>query len=47
MGERRNESTEARPELEGRLRHRLREAFRDDAERLRDFAGHDFPGWSV
>ncbi|HVM41296.1 MAG TPA: hypothetical protein VM618_11025, partial [Acidimicrobiia bacterium] len=25
----------------------LREALRDDSDRLRDFAGDDFPEWSV
>jgi hypothetical protein len=29
------------------LRAALAEAFRDDAERLRAFAGRDFPGWTV
>jgi hypothetical protein len=29
------------------MRDRLREAFRDDAERLREFAGQEFPDWSV
>ena len=47
MGERRN-SAPARPApLSGRLRDRLREAFRDDAERLREFVGEDFPEWAV
>ncbi len=29
------------------LREALEAAFRDDAERLRAFAGRDFPGWTV
>ena len=29
------------------LRAALREAFAEDADRLRDVAGRDFPGWSV
>jgi len=47
MAERRNESDEAPPELGSWLRCRLAEAFRDDAERMREFAEQDFPGWSV
>ncbi len=33
--------------LDPPLREALSEAFRDDAERLRAFAGRDFPGWTV
>ncbi len=29
------------------LRRRLRDAFRDDAQRLRELAGREFPRWSV
>jgi len=47
MAERRNESDDAPPELGSWLRCRLEEAFRDDAQRMREFAGQDFPGWSV
>jgi len=47
MDERRNESRDASPELAPRLRDRLTEAFRDDADRLREYAGEEFPDWSV
>jgi hypothetical protein len=47
MEERRNESPSQPPGLTDRLRVRLAEALRDDADRLRAFAGRDFPGWSV
>jgi hypothetical protein len=47
MSERRNAAPEVPPSLDGRLVSRLREALRDDAERLREFSGRDFPGWSV
>jgi hypothetical protein len=47
MDERRNAAPEVPPSLDGRLVSRLREAFRDDAQRLREFAGRDFPGWPV
>jgi hypothetical protein len=47
MEERRNESPEAPPALEERVLQRLREAFSDDAERLRTLTGQDFPRWSV
>lgn len=33
--------------LDGGLRERMIDAFRDDADRLRHFAGRDFPGWTV
>ena len=47
MAERRNASPERPPRLTARLRERLAEALRDDAERLRAFAGREFPGWTV
>jgi hypothetical protein len=47
MDERRNESPDEPPELSRRLRERLVDAFRDDADRLREFAGEDFPDWSA
>lgn len=47
MEERRNSAPERSAALSGRGRDRLREAVRDDAERLREFAGEDFPEWSV
>ena len=43
MTERRNEAPEPLPQLDEGLRQRLA----DDADRLREFAGRDFPGWSV
>jgi hypothetical protein len=47
MAARRNAAPGAPPHLDAWLVHRLREEFVDDADRLRDFAGRDFPGWSV
>lgn len=47
MDERRNESRDDAPQLSGRLRARLIEAFIDDADRLREYAGQEFPYWSV
>jgi hypothetical protein len=47
MDERRNASPEPAPQLDGRLRDRLADALRDDAARLRELAGRDFPGWTV
>ncbi|TQN42800.1 sulfotransferase family protein [Blastococcus colisei] len=47
MEERRNTAPEQPGDLSGRVRDRLREAFRDDAQRLRDVTGEDFPEWSV
>jgi hypothetical protein len=47
MTERRNEAPEPLPRLDEGLRHRLTDALADDAGRLREFAGRDFPGWSV
>jgi hypothetical protein len=47
MNERRSASSECAPALGSRVRHRLAEAFRDDADRLRDFTGREFPAWSV
>ncbi|MGH2992610.1 MAG: sulfotransferase domain-containing protein [Solirubrobacterales bacterium] len=36
-----------RPELDDALREDLKEQFREDAARLREFAGRDFEGWCV
>jgi hypothetical protein len=47
MDERRNEAADEPPELPRRLRERLVAAFRDDADRLREYAGEEFPHWSV
>jgi len=47
MGERRNAAPERPSPLDAGLRERLREAFADDTERLREFADEDFPTWSV
>jgi hypothetical protein len=47
MVERRNTSCDAIPTLDPPLRGRLVQALADDAEALREFAGRDFPGWSV
>jgi hypothetical protein len=47
MDEQRNASPEPAPQLDPELRSRLVEALRDDAERLRELAGRDFPGWTV
>ena len=47
MNERRNESPDPHPRMGSRLRQRLRDALHDDADRLREFSGQDFPGWSV
>jgi hypothetical protein len=47
MAGRRNAAPAAPPHLGAPLERRLREHFRDDADRLRGFAGRDFPGWSV
>lgn len=47
MEERRNTAPERPAALGGGLRDRLREAFRDDVRGLCDFAGEDFPGWTV
>ncbi len=47
MDEHRNASPQPSPQLDDGLRERLREAFADDAERLRGIAGRDFPGWTV
>lgn len=47
MAERRNAAPAAPPPLDDGLVAGLRAAFRDDAERLRAFAGRDLPGWSV
>jgi hypothetical protein len=37
----------SRPGLDEALRERLVERFREDARRLRELTGEDFPGWSV
>jgi len=47
IGSRRNAATEPAPRLEPALRETLEAAFRDDAERLREFAGREFPSWTV
>ncbi len=47
LEQRRNESAETPPPLSDRLLQRLRAAFADDAERLREFTGQDLPRWSV
>jgi hypothetical protein len=47
MAERRNPAPSTPPRLDDGLRGRLQEAFRDEAERLREFAGREFPGWTV
>jgi hypothetical protein len=47
MDERRNASSDDPPQLSPGLRDRLTEVFRDDADRLREYAGEDFPDWSV
>jgi Sulfotransferase family len=44
---RHNAAPEPAPRLDPALREALRAAFRDDADRLREFAGRDFPGWTV
>jgi hypothetical protein len=44
---RRNAAPEPAPRLDPELREALAEAFRHDAERLRAFAGREFPGWTV
>ena len=44
---RHNAAAELPAPLDPALRAALAEAFRDDAERLRAFAGRDFPGWTV
>jgi Sulfotransferase family len=46
-GARRNAAPEPAPRLDPPLREALAAAFVDDAERLRAFAGRDFPGWTV
>jgi hypothetical protein len=47
MAKRRNASVQPAPQLDRRLKDRLADAFRDDADRLRELAGRDFPGWTV
>jgi hypothetical protein len=47
MEERRNAAPGDLPRPDERLRDRLRDAFSDDAQRLRELAGRDFPGWTV
>jgi len=47
MDTRHNAAPEPAPHVNGTLREALEEAFRDDAERLRSFAGREFPGWTV
>ncbi len=45
--DRRNAAPAPAPRLAPALREALEAAFRDDAERLRAFAGREFPGWTV
>ncbi|UOY02378.1 sulfotransferase family protein [Blastococcus sp. PRF04-17] len=47
MAARWNESRDEPPAIPDRVRHELAERLRDDAERLRQFAGRGFPGWTV
>jgi hypothetical protein len=47
MDEQRNASREPAPQLDPELRNRLDEALREDAQRLRELAGREFPGWTV
>ena len=47
MAERRNAAPSCLPQLDAVTVARLREEFRDDADRLREFAGRDFPDWTV
>lgn len=42
-----NASSDEPPAVPDRVRQQLAERLRDDAERLREFAGRDFPGWTV
>jgi hypothetical protein len=44
---RRNAAPEPAPRLDPALREALEAVFRDDAGRLREFAGREFPGWTV
>jgi hypothetical protein len=44
---RRNAAGEPAPALDARLRERLRELLRPDAERLRELTGREFATWSV
>jgi hypothetical protein len=45
--ERRKEALEPQSQLDEGLRHRLTDLLADDADRLRERAGREFPGWSV
>ncbi len=47
MDGRHNAAPEPPPRLERALHGALREAFSDEADRLRAFAGREFPGWTV
>jgi hypothetical protein len=47
MAERRNAAPGALPPIGARLRRQLTEALADDAERLRELTGQDFPAWTV
>jgi hypothetical protein len=47
MAERRNSAPEPAQPLSAVLRDRLRDAVRDDADRLRAFTGQAFGQWSV
>jgi hypothetical protein len=46
-GDLRGWRTEHPTQLDQRLRRRLVEALQDDADRLRELAGRDLPGWSL
>jgi hypothetical protein len=43
----RNAAPEPAPELDPALREALAAEFRDDADRLREFTGREFPRWTV
>ncbi|SFF93068.1 sulfotransferase family protein [Blastococcus tunisiensis] len=47
MAERRNSAPEPARPLSAAVRDGLRDAVRDDADRLREFTGQAFPQWSV
>ena len=47
MDSRRNAAPEPAPEPDRALREALADCLRDDAERLREFTGREFPGWTV
>jgi hypothetical protein len=47
MDARHNSAPEPAPEPDRALRGALADCFRDDADRLREFTGREFPGWTV